>query len=178
MPDMTARLARLRVPLGFVVGALALWAASPTRASLAAGGAIALVGEALRVWAAGHLTKSSEVTTSGPYRWFAHPLYVGSSIIAAGIAVASARLSVALLVAVYLIVTIGAAIVREEAFLKARFGDGYDSYRCGRAAFVAERSGRRFSLARARANGEHRAVVGWLVAALLLWSKAAYNGVF
>ena len=74
-----ARLARLRVALGFVCGALVLWLAQPTAGSLLAGGAVAVVGEALRIWAAGHLNKSREVTSSGPYRWFAHPLYVGSS---------------------------------------------------------------------------------------------------
>ena len=29
--------------------------------------------------------KAREVTSSGPYRWFAHPLYVGSSIMGAGL---------------------------------------------------------------------------------------------
>ena len=41
-------------------------------------------GEALRMWAAGHLNKSREVTSSGPYRFVAHPLYVGSSMMGAG----------------------------------------------------------------------------------------------
>jgi hypothetical protein len=135
-----------------------------------------LVGEGLRVWAAGHLVKSSEVTTSGPYRWFAHPLYVGSSIIGAGIAAASGRPVVAGLVAVYLAMTIGAAISREEAFLRARFGEGYEGYRRGRGA--AGGSGSGFSVSRALANREHRAVAGWAVAALLLWLKATYNGTF
>ena len=56
---------------------------SPTLMSLATGGAIALAGEAVRVWAAGHVEKSREVTRSGPYRWTRHPLYLGSSIIGA-----------------------------------------------------------------------------------------------
>ena len=38
-------------------------------------------GEALRIWAAGHLEKGREVTASGPYRWTRHPLYLGSTII-------------------------------------------------------------------------------------------------
>jgi hypothetical protein len=37
---------------------------------------------------------------------------------------------------------------------------------------------RRFSLAQAIANREHRAVAGALLAVLLLSLKAAYNGVF
>ena len=45
-----------------------LYLARPTPRSLAIGGAIALVGEMVRIWAAGHLEKGREVTQSGPYR--------------------------------------------------------------------------------------------------------------
>src|SRR5260221_8388939 len=77
-------LARSRVPLGFVFGAVVMWLAQPTFATLAAGGAIAALGELLRVWAAGHLEKGREVTRSGPYRLIRHPLYTGSAGIGAG----------------------------------------------------------------------------------------------
>src|ERR1700681_1619062 len=106
MPDVMGALARRRVTLGFVCGAVVLWLARPTLHSLAAGGAIAVAGEAFRVWAAGHLEKGREVTRSGPYRLTRHPLYLGSSIIGVGIAIAAARLSVAALVTTYLATTI------------------------------------------------------------------------
>ena len=77
MADVWRRLARLRVPLGFVIGTLVLWLARPTWSLLAFGTVLAVAGESVRVWAAGHLEKSREVTRSGPYRWFRHPLYVG-----------------------------------------------------------------------------------------------------
>jgi hypothetical protein len=173
--DLTRVLARFRVPSGFVFGALALWLSSPTGRTLLAGGAIALIGESLRFWAAGHLNKSVEVTTSGPYRLMGHPLYVGSSIMGVGLAVASATFAVALLVAVYLGLAITAAIRSEEAFLKRSFGDDYDRYRRGQAS---ENAARAFSFARAIANGEHRALTGLLTAALLLTIKATYNGSF
>ena len=63
---MTRLLTRWRVFLGFVFAALVLWLASPTRDSLLVGAAIAVAGECLRLWAAGHLEKSKEVTRSGP----------------------------------------------------------------------------------------------------------------
>lgn len=172
--------ARARVPLGFLCGIVALVLAAPTRTSLLAGGTVALIGELLRVWAAGHLVKSSEVTTSGPYRWFAHPLYVGSSVIGLGIGIASGRLVVAVLVVVYLIATIGAAVHYEEAFLRTRFGPRYDRYRQGgaRGEETSGEGARRFSFARAVSNREYRAIAGWIVAALLLWLKATYNGAF
>jgi len=45
---------------------------------------VAACGELLRLWAAGHLEKSREVTTSGPYRFTRHPLYMGSTLIGIG----------------------------------------------------------------------------------------------
>jgi protein-S-isoprenylcysteine O-methyltransferase Ste14 len=169
---LARRLARLRVTLGFVFGALVLWLAEPTGATLAAGTAIAVVGEALRIWAAGHLNKAREVTASGPYRWLAHPLYVGSSIMGVGLAVVSASPLVFGLIALYLAVTLTAAIKSEEAFLRDRFGDRYAQYRNGPRV----ESARNFSVAQAMANHEYRALVGLGLAVLLLALKATYNG--
>jgi hypothetical protein len=175
---MIAKLARLRVALGFAFGGLVLWLARPTGSTLVLGTSIAVVGECLRVWASGHLNKAREVTSSGPYRWFAHPLYVGSSIMGIGLAVVSASLLVAGLIALYLVVTLTAAITSEEAFLRRTFGDRYDRYRGGRADGLADNRLRRFSMAQAVANREYRALVGLGVAVLLLALKASYNGVF
>jgi protein-S-isoprenylcysteine O-methyltransferase Ste14 len=159
------------VALGFVAGALAIWLAAPTWRSLALGAAIAVIGEAVRVWAAGHVEKSREVTASGPYRFVRHPLYLGSSIIGCGFAVASASSLVAVLAALYLGSTIPAAIRAEEAHLRGKFGDAYDAYADRRSAPVA----RAFSWRRAIRNREHHTMSG-LVAAIgvlavkILWS--------
>jgi hypothetical protein len=170
-------LARRRVPLGFASAALVLWLAQPTGPTLGVGAALAAVGEGLRIWAAGHLSKSREVTSSGPYRWFAHPLYVGSSIMGAGLAIASNSVTVVLVIATYLGSTITAAMRSEEAYLRGRFGDGYDRYRqAGNGAM--EGSLRRFSVTQALANREHRAVAGLAAVVLLLLLKATYNGAF
>jgi protein-S-isoprenylcysteine O-methyltransferase Ste14 len=171
---LARRIARVRVPLGFVGGALVLWLAEPTMATLAMGAPIVLAGESLRVWASGHLNKAREVTTSGPYRWLAHPLYVGSAILGTGLAVASNSGAVAAIVAVYLATTLLAAIRSEEAFLRQAFGERYDRYRAGRDDAPMRAS--RFSLARALANREHRAVAGVLIAVVLLVLKATYGG--
>ena len=109
--------------LGFVCGGLVLWLAQPTGRTLAAGVPVAILGEGLRIWASGHLNKSREVTSSGPYRWLAHPLYVGSSVMGVGLAIASCSLVVAGLIAVYMTATLTAAIKSEEAFLRQTFGD-------------------------------------------------------
>lgn len=170
-------LARRRVPLGFVSGAVVLWLATPTGFAIAMGAAIASVGEGLRFWAAGHLDKSREVTSSGPYRWFAHPLYVGSSMMGLGLAVASGRVVVAVLIALYLAVVLTAAIKTEEAFLRKTFGEGYEHYRRGSGTIESPRrpgASRSFSLAQVIANREHRTLMGIAIALTLLALKAAF----
>lgn len=160
-------LARRRVAIGFAAAIAAIWLSMPTPRSLVWGTVIALIGEAIRIWAAGHLEKGREVTVSGPYRLTRHPLYVGSAIIGIGFAIASGSVVVALLVLAYLGVTLTAAIATEEAHLTEKFGTAYPAYREGRAPEVA----RRFSLARAMRNREYRAVIGIAVALALLALK-------
>ena len=170
MDDVLLRLARLRVPLGFAAAAVAIVLARPNPTSLIWGMLVAIAGEAVRVWAAGHLEKGREVTRSGPYRFSRHPLYVGSTLIACGITVAAASRWVAIVTAVYLAATLTAAIRTEEAFLRRQFGEEYDDYCRGRAASVD----RPFSVARAWRNREWRAIVGLGVTAALLAAKAAW----
>jgi protein-S-isoprenylcysteine O-methyltransferase Ste14 len=163
---MLRRIARLRVTIGFIASVAVLWLAQPTLQSFAAGAVIAAIGEGIRLWAAGHLEKGREVTTSGPYAFTRHPLYLGSTIIGVGLAVAAASVVVAAIVLAYLAITLTAAIRTEEAHLTEKFGAAYPDYRDGRAA--AER--RRFSFARAMRNREYRAMAGLLaVVAILVW---------
>jgi protein-S-isoprenylcysteine O-methyltransferase Ste14 len=156
VPSVVAYLARRRVPLGFIAAVAAAILARPTWGSWRTGLLVALVGEVIRVWAAGHLEKGREVTRSGPYRWTAHPLYVGSSVMAIGVAIAAHSAVAAVLVAAYMGATLTAAVTTEEAFLRGRFGPAYDQYRRSEG----EGMDRRFSLARARRNREYRAVIG------------------
>jgi len=164
---MIRLLARWRVFLGFVFAAIVLWLATPSPQSLAIGAAIAIVGESIRLWAAGHLEKSKEVTQSGPYRYTRHPLYLGSSLIGIGIAVVSNKLVVAAIVIAYLALTLTAAMRSEEAHLREKFGDAYDAYAEKRAPRVA----RSFSWQRAIYNREHHTVAGLITGLLLLAAK-------
>jgi protein-S-isoprenylcysteine O-methyltransferase Ste14 len=162
------RIARLRVPIGFVSAVVVLWVAHPTSRSLAIGTIVAAVGEALRVWAAGHLEKGREVTVSGPYAFTRHPLYVGSTVIGIGLAIGSASVFAGVLVLAYLAITLSAAIRTEEAHLTEKFGAAYPEYRAGRGASAA----REFSFARAMRNREYRAVAGLVIAVAVLAAKA------
>jgi hypothetical protein len=162
-------LARSRVPLGFAFGAAVVWLAHPTFRTLAIGGAIATLGELVRIWAAGHLEKGREVTQSGPYRLSRHPLYAGSALIGAGVAIASAQWGAVALVVVYVLSTLIPAIRHEEANMRAAFGEHYDAYLSSRAAPVE----RTFSAERAFRNKEYRAIFGLLAMAAVFAFKAS-----
>jgi protein-S-isoprenylcysteine O-methyltransferase Ste14 len=167
-----ALLARWRVSLGFVFAAIVLWRAIPTPRSLLIGAAIAIAGESIRVWAAGHLEKSKEVTQSGPYRYTRHPLYLGSSLIGIGMALAANNVVVFVIVIAYLALTLTAAMRSEEAHLREKFGDAYDAYAEKRATPMI----RQFSWARAVGNREHHTIAGLLSGLLLLVGKMMLVG--
>ena len=165
---MLRKVARLRVPLGFAFGAVVLWLAEPTPRSLLIGALVALAGELVRIWAAGHLEKGREVTASGPYAVTRHPLYAGSTLIGLGLAIAAADPVVAAIIVAYLALTLTAAIRTEEAHLTEKFGAAYPAYRAGRTSVR-----RAFSLQRAiRTNREYRSAIGVVVVLFVLWWKS------
>ena len=142
-------------------------------------GGIPLVvgGETLRVWAAGHLTKSVELVTSGPYRWVRHPLYLGRLLIYSGICLGSPLPGGGHLAALAAGVGIFYAyyLPRKEGVEPARLasihGEAYRAYHDRVPALLPHRapypdpSGRRWSLARFRVNREI-----WMIALLGGWT--------
>jgi len=155
---------RIRVPVGFVFAAFYLWRARPSWACLAAGGAIVVIGLALRAYASGYLRKASELTTTGPYAYTRNPLYLGSLIIAAGFAVAARNLWIALAIAVIFVAIYAPVMNFEEQFLRSQF-QGFDEYAqrvprlLPRLSAAAGPRGQ-FSLELYRKHGEYNAALG------------------
>jgi protein-S-isoprenylcysteine O-methyltransferase Ste14 len=77
----------LRLALVYLFVGTLVWFSKPTPGLFAAGALIVLLGEALRVWAAGHLVKSLELIDSGPYAFTQNPLYLGRLLILTGFCV-------------------------------------------------------------------------------------------
>jgi protein-S-isoprenylcysteine O-methyltransferase Ste14 len=123
---------RLGVTFVFVVALIVL--ARPKPFEVAIGFVIAAAGETIRFWAAGHLLKTKELITSGPYRYTRNPLYLGRLLILTGLCI-MCRLPYyanwVLLVAGYA-VFLGYYMPRKErvepARLRALHGDAYDRY--------------------------------------------------
>jgi len=45
---------------------------------------IVVLGEVIRIWAAGHLRKDKSLTTTGPYAYLKNPLYLGTLLVMIG----------------------------------------------------------------------------------------------
>ena len=171
------RLSRLRVPSGYAAFALVVILARPRMESVVAGMALAVLGEGLRIWASGHIEKTERLATGGPYAHTRNPLYVGSALLAIGVAVASASPFVVLAVAAYFAVFYPAVIREESAFLARRFPEEYAAWARDVPAFLprlrpAGPRATRFGWHRVRANREWRAAAALPVVAALLLARA------
>jgi protein-S-isoprenylcysteine O-methyltransferase Ste14 len=113
--------ARLRVPSGFLLVIVFAWFSSPTPLFMAIGMPLSFAGLALRAWAAGCLAKNRQLATGGPYAHTRNPLYIGTLLVAAGLAVASRSIGLAaLFIAVFVLVYLP-VIQNEEQHLRQIF---------------------------------------------------------
>ena len=178
--DRTLAGIRLTATFAFIAVLVAL--AKPKPVEVAIGFVIAAVGEAIRFWAAGHLLKTKELITSGPYRYTRNPLYLGRLLILTGLCI-MCGLSYH---ANWILLAVGYAIFFfyymprkervEPARLRAVHGEAYDRYFKAVPALLptfrpyAGGSNLGWSSDRMIRNREVWKVVGILVIALfLLW---------
>jgi protein-S-isoprenylcysteine O-methyltransferase Ste14 len=162
---------RFRIPLGFVIAAVVVYLATPTRTSISVGLPIAITGAVVRALAAGVIKKDSRLATSGPYGWSRNPLYFGSSFLALGFAIMSWNIAAAALLMVPSALVYPQVIRREETHLEQLFGDEFRRYRRQVPCFFPRiRAGDlSFSLAQYRNNREYNTVLG-LVAAITIFA--------
>lgn len=180
---MTRAIQRWRVPLGFLGAVALIVLARPRAATLAVGLPVAAAGLALRAAAAGHIRKNDVLATTGPYRWCRNPLYLGSSLLGAGLVIAAASWWLALLALVFLLGIYLPVIRREEAFLAQRFGDDFHRYRTAVPRLLprwpatrAPQAPAGFSLALYLRHREYQALMGFLALALVLVAKWQFPG--
>ncbi len=115
---------RIRVPLGFLTAAVFLVEVvrrPPHPIAIAWSLALVLPGLALRAAASGTVKKNQELTVTGPYAYTRNPLYLGSTLIAAGFALALLSWPVALLLVAGFAAIYIPVIASEEQFLRGKF---------------------------------------------------------
>src|SRR5579863_7812813 len=121
---------RIRVPLGFLTAIVFLIEVArrpPHSIAIAWSLALVLPGLALRAIASGTVKKNRELTVTGPYAYTRNPLYLGSTLIAAGFAVALLSWPLALLLAAGFAIIYIPVIASEERYLRGAF-PGFDAY--------------------------------------------------
>jgi protein-S-isoprenylcysteine O-methyltransferase Ste14 len=68
------------------------------------------------------------LVTSGPYQWSRNPMYVGFTAIYVGAALVANQAWPLVMLPLVLLTVVLAVILREEGYLRARFGDSYEAY--------------------------------------------------
>jgi protein-S-isoprenylcysteine O-methyltransferase Ste14 len=173
---------RWRVPLGFLSAALFILLARPRPLTLIIGGAVSLLGLALRAWASGHIRKNDALAISGPYAHTRNPLYLGSFVLGLGFTIASGWWPLALLF-IALFFGIYFPVMRvESATLAELFGERYQRYAREVPLFLPRLmpyrdqsvSDRRFDASLYMRYREYRAMLGLLIAWAVLVFKSYY----
>jgi protein-S-isoprenylcysteine O-methyltransferase Ste14 len=172
------RVAKLRVPSGFILVAAFAWFSHPTWTSLVAGIPLSVAGLLLRGWAAGHLAKNHELATSGPYAHVRNPLYVGTLMVAAGLVVASRSAALGIVFAAVFFFIYLPVIQLEEQHLRSLFPE-YQAYAEMVPALVPRLTaagGRlHFMAALYWKNREYQALLGFLAGVVLLTCKSVFG---
>jgi protein-S-isoprenylcysteine O-methyltransferase Ste14 len=167
--------ARLRVPSGFLIVIVFAWFSRPTPLSMAIGISVSLLGLALRAWAAGCLAKNQQLATGGPYAYTRNPLYIGTLMVAVGLAIAARSPGLAALFAVVFLLVYLPVIQNEEQHLRKIFPE-YAGYAERVPALFprfspgAEKNPNPFRASLYLKNQEYQAGLGFLAGMLfLLW---------
>jgi protein-S-isoprenylcysteine O-methyltransferase Ste14 len=169
------RVAKLRVPCGFILVAAFLWLSAPTATSLIIGLPVSILGLALRAWAAGHLEKNTTLADGGPYAYVRNPLYIGTLLAAAGLVIASLKWELGVLFAAVFLLIYLPVVELEEQHLRKLF-PAYDDYAQRVPKLLPRFAGtnrKPFRWSVYIKNQEYQALLGFLAgAAVLVWKTA------
>jgi len=181
MSAATAFFTRWRVRLGYLLALAVFWFARPVPRMILLGGCIGTLGLLLRAYAAGCLHKQEMLTVFGPYAYTRNPLYLGSAILTAGLAIAAHSWISAALLLGYFALFYSMVMRNEEEELRRHFGAVYDDYAHAVPLFLprltpapmAAEEGAAFSWAQYRKNREYQAALGFVLILgllVLLWA--------
>jgi len=174
-----------RVRLGYPLAIAVLFFARPQPRSILYGALVGLLGLALRAWAAGYLHKQEMLTVTGPYAYTRNPLYLGSAVLALGVAIATRSWISSILLGVYFAVFYSMVIRREENELRLRYAENFARYASAVPIFfprlspakLSDRDRVTFSPTQYKKNHEWQAAVGFLlllVVLVLIWRFRAF----
>ncbi len=172
------RVARARVPSGFLIVFLFGCLAHPTARSLEIWLPVSMLGLALRAWAAGCLYKDRTLATGGPYAYTRNPLYLGTLVVALGLVGAARNGWLAAVFGLVFLLVYLPVIQLEQQHLRRLFPE-YAAYArevpalAPRLTPLGQKDARTFRWSQYVRNREYQAGLGWLAGAVFLAWKLA-----
>ena len=126
----------LPLPVAIAILTLRIGEAPPSAALVALGGAVTLIGEAIRLWGVHYIgaisrTRSDRLgplVASGPFARLRNPLYVGNIGLWVGFALTARLVWLAPVILVLLGLEYHAIVRWEETLLESRLGQAYRDY--------------------------------------------------
>lgn len=162
----------------FILMILLIIFAKPQPVLFMAGLPLVIAGEVLRIWAAGHLSKNREVTTTGPYAYVKNPLYLGTFLIMVGFCfLASQWIILAIGLAGFFIYYAPFKKKAESDRLRKIFGTAWDDYDRSVPDYIPrlspyeKRGNHPWEWSRVRGNSELETAIVTLVGIIILGSR-------
>lgn len=141
------------------------------------GAAATFLGEWLRLWAAGHLRKNKQLTTTGPYSYVKNPLYIGTLLITIGYSAMARNIYILIGGFVWFFIYYAPYKKKQEnEKLLGSFGDAWTVYDNAVPGYLPRltpypgRGTNRWSYEIVKENSEHETAIGVLIGFVVLLS--------
>lgn len=120
---------KLRIILAWIGVAILVYYSRSCPQSFLAGIPVLLAGEAVRLWASGHIErKGSKLATGGPFAYVRNPLYVGNFLMGLGIVIISNNPALLIFFLAGFSFIYWGTVKKEQKDLEALFGEPYRDY--------------------------------------------------
>ena len=183
-PPLTRFVVRKRTMFSLLVPLIFVIFARPTLPLLIIGIALAVIGEAIRIWAAGCISKNARLACGGPFAHVRNPLYLGSLFIAFGYCFMSGLWWSFLVTALMYYYFYYGTIYNEEEHLRGVLGEPYIQYSSEvprlmpRARPWRGTEAEPFTWRRVWYNREQQSIIGvalFITAFVLIWLQPTHQ---
>lgn len=172
--DRLKRCFKLRFAILYPFGVFVILFASSDDKSIMKGVWFIAAGLLIRIWANGYAIKLDKLTTSGPYAFVRHPLYLGTILLAAGFIIMLKIYYIGALLFLIMAVIYYRTIKKEEGMLEEKFKQAYFNYKKKvpliLPAVLPYREGEKwpFSFKRLIKSQEYKLVI-WMIVLMIIF---------
>lgn len=174
------RFKKLRLAFIYPIGIFAVLFFNSDDKSLRTGIVFIVIGFLIRIWANGYAIKMDKLTTSGPYAFVQHPLYLGTMLVTTGFAIMLNTSYLGVLFMVIVAVVYNRTIKKEEKMLKDKFKEIYLDYKKSVPPILPKlipyRKGEKwkFSFKRLVRSKEHKAILWVIILIIIIHLKGEF----